>query len=350
MSTTTFRPPDYEFAAASGTNVNFDNYYSTFDYPPNSTSGLTITSNMGDDRPGLFETGETYDLTWTGHGGGSMEDAMIIRSDYLGNEQGAIVFEGINSVNGELFQMVWTPGFDLEEWFWDNGGASSSPGFYTSDQDSDDFQYVCFAAGTLLSTPGGLQRVDTLLPGQMVTTLDNGPQEILWMGKRTVLGVGNSAPVVIQPGILRNDSTLVVSQQHRIMLSSRQATLHYGEHDVWAPAKSLVNNTEVYIENRRLVTYYHLLMPRHEVLFADGLSVESLFLGDVAKGILGSRAQREISLVIPTTTRMQSSRMMLSTTEARFLATAMGYRNNAPQLAARNPKLPRRRPIAERAA
>ena len=82
MSVFTFAPPDHEFAASSGTNVNFDSYYSTFDNPPTSTSGLTITSNMGDDRPSLFETGETYDLSWSGHGGGSMEDAMIIRSDY----------------------------------------------------------------------------------------------------------------------------------------------------------------------------------------------------------------------------------------------------------------------------
>ncbi len=339
MSVTSFTPPDYEFAASSGSNVNFDTYYSTFDYPPNSTSGLTITANMGDDQPTLFEVGETYDISWGGHGGGgSMEDAMIIRSDYLDTEQGAIVFEGINSTNGELYQVVWTPNFDLEQWFWDNGGASNPPGFYTSEQDPESYKYVCFAAGTRLATPGGLQRVDDLQPGHMVTTLDNGPQEILWMGKRSIFGVGNSAPVVIQPGVLDNHSELVVSQQHRVMLSSHQTNLYFGEQDVWAPAKSLVNNSEIYVENRKSVTYYHLLLAQHEVLLADGLPAESLFLGDVSKGLLGLKALDEINQIRPKT-KMLSSRMMLSTTEAKFLATSMGLRNNAPLQVAGTPKV-----------
>ncbi|MVO16261.1 Hint domain-containing protein [Parasedimentitalea huanghaiensis] len=324
MSIFTFTPPDYEFAASSGTNVNFDSYYSTFDYPPNSTSDLTITSNMGDDNPALFEVGETYDLTWGGHGGGTMEDAMIIRSDYLGTEQGAIVFEGINSNTGELYQMMWTPNFDLEQWFWDNGGASNPPGFYTSEQDSDSYLYPCFAAGTCLKTPGGSARVDDLRPGHMVTTLDNGPQKILWMGKRTILGVGKSAPVVINPGLLDNEQTLVVSQQHRIMLSSKQADLHFGENEVWVPAKSLINNTKIHIENRKSVTYYHILLAQHDVLLADGLSTESLYLGDVAKGLIGLQAREEIAQIVPATQKMHSSRLMLTTTEAALLATTMG--------------------------
>lgn len=350
MTVTSFTPPDYEFAAASGTNVNFDSSYSTFDYPPNSTSGLTITSNMGDDNPTLFEVGETYDISWGGHGGGgTMEDAMIVRSDYLGTEQGAIVFEGINSVNGELYQMVWTPNFDLEQWFWDNGGASNPPGFYTSEQDPESYKYVCFAAGTHLATPGGLQRVDDLQPGHMVTTLDNGPQEILWMGKRTILGVGNSAPVVIQPGMLENDRKLEVSQQHRIMLSSHQTNLYFGEQDVWAPAKSLVNDSEIYVENRKFVTYYHLLLAQHEVLLANGLPTESLFLGDVSKGFLGLKALEEINQILPKT-QMLTSRIMLSTTEAKFLATSMGIRKNVLQQVAGTPKVFPRARAGKRAA
>ncbi|AZV78978.1 hypothetical protein EBB79_14605 [Parasedimentitalea marina] len=350
MSIFTFTPPDYEFAASSGTNVNFDSYYSTFDYPPNSTSNLTITSNMGDDNPALFEVGETYDLTWGGNGGGTMEDATIIRSDYLGTEQGAIVFEGINSSSGELYQMVWTPNFDLEQWFWDNGGASNPPGFYTSEQDADSYLYPCFAAGTCLRTPGGLMRVDDLQPGHMVTTLDNGPQEILWMGKRTILGVGKSAPVVINPGLLGNERTLVVSQHHRVMLNSIQADLNFGEHEVWVPAKSLTNSGEIYTENRKSVTYYHLLLAQHEVLFADGLAAESLFLGDVSKGLLGLQAKKEIAQIVPAAQKMHSSRLMLTKTEATFLALAMGIRKHIPQPAARAPKIIQRAQVKKRAA
>ena len=44
----TINAVDNEFAASSGANVNNTAHTSTFDYPPNSTSNLTITSNMGD--------------------------------------------------------------------------------------------------------------------------------------------------------------------------------------------------------------------------------------------------------------------------------------------------------------
>ena len=131
---------DKEFAVASGDNIYVTSDYSYFDYPPNSTTDLTVTSDAGDDNQFLFETGETYDLSWVGNsGGGVMEDAVVIRSDYLGPGQGAIVFEGINSITGEPFQLVWSPGFDLEAWYWENNGGPSSPNaFYTSDQNTTD--------------------------------------------------------------------------------------------------------------------------------------------------------------------------------------------------------------------
>ena len=306
---------------------------------------------MGDDNPALFEVGETHDLTWSGNGGGAtMEDAMIIRSDYLGTEQGAIVFEGINSNSGDLYQIVWTPNFDLEQWFWDSGGAANPPGFYTSEQDARSYEFPCFAAGTCLRTPDGLVRVDDLQTGQMVTTQDNGPQKVLWVGKRTVLGVGKSAPVVINPGLLDNERALVVSQQHRIMLSSRQAELHFGEHEVWVPAKSLTNNAEIYIENRKSVTYYHVLLAQHDVLFADGLTAESLFLGDVSKGLLGLQAMEEIAQIVPASQETHSSRPMLTTTEARFLATAMGIRKHTAKQVAKNSKVLQFMQVRRRAA
>jgi hypothetical protein len=103
----TINAKDNEFAAASGSNIDVTPNYSHFDHPPNSTKDLTITSNMGDDRPCFSEVGETYNLTWAGTGSGvTMNDATIIRSDYFGPGQGAIVFEGTNSDTGEPYQIV----------------------------------------------------------------------------------------------------------------------------------------------------------------------------------------------------------------------------------------------------
>ena len=338
----TFYAVDEEFAAASGSNVNSAPGRSIFDYPPNSTKNLVITSNLGDERPNQFDVGDEYDLTWQGNGGGNMDNATVIRSDYLAPGQGAIVFEGINSNTGELFQIVWSPGHDLEQWFFDNGGASNPPGFWTSEQDPGSYGYVCFTAGTLISTPGGQRPVQDLRPGDMVVTMDNGPQEIRWIGTKSVLGVGTAAPVVIEPGVLHNERPLAVSQQHRILLSGYQAELYFGQTEVWVPAKSLISGPNIHLASRGEVQYFHLLLNGHEVLLAENQPTESLFLGDTIQSILTGPDLHEIAQYFPPApsetdasiaftpvpgpvpSPIQCARMDLTFSEARILATFMG--------------------------
>lgn len=331
--TVTIYAQDNEFAASSGTNIDVTDDFSYFDHPPNSTTDLTITANVDDGEPFLFEVGETYDLTWSGNGGGGiMEDAVVVRSDYLGPGQGAIVFEGTNSITGEPFQMVWTPGFDLEQWYWDNGGSPSSPNaFWTSDTNTaETFQMVCFVAGTLIATPSGMIPVEQLRPDQQVITLDNGHCPIQWVGDRTLLGAGVSAPVIFEAGTIGNDQRLAVSQNHRIMLASPWAELYFAEHEVFVPAKALVNGTSIYTETRRQVSYHHLLLPNHEVLMAEGAPCESLYLGDVARARLSPESRAEVAQYLPQlgsnlgTCRAQTARMDLTFKQARLLAVAMG--------------------------
>ncbi|CAN0175554.1 unnamed protein product, partial [Chrysoparadoxa australica] len=205
----TYTASDNEFATASGANLNYNSDWSRFDGAPSNTSNLTITSNEGDLDPNTFETGETYDLKWEGDGGGSIDDAVVIRSDYLGSEQGIIVFEGTNSATGEIAHIVWTPSVDLESWYHSNGGDTyNQPGFWTSNQDGDDFQFACYGKGTMIETPDGPRLVETLRAGDFVLTLDHGPQEILWthVGDQP-LGDADlqSKPVLIGAGALGNN-------------------------------------------------------------------------------------------------------------------------------------------------
>lgn len=62
--------------------------------------------------------------------------------------------------------------------------------------------FFCFAAGTLIATPGGDRPVEGLLPGDSVTTLDHGPQPLRWIGARRVAGLGADAPVWFAAGHL----------------------------------------------------------------------------------------------------------------------------------------------------
>lgn len=337
--TITINAADNEFAAASGSNVDVDPEFSYFDHPPNSTTDLTITSNVGDDSPFIFSVGDTYDLTWSGNGGGGiMEDAVVIRSDYVGPGQGAVVFEGINSVTGEPFQMVWSPDFDLEQWYWDNGGGPSSPNaFWTSDTNtSETYQAVCFVAGTRIATPKGGVPVERLEVGHEVITIDNGHCPVLWVGAKTLLGAGASAPVVFEAGSIGNTNRLVTSQNHRIMLTSPLAELYFDQHEVFVPAKALINGSSIYIQTRRQVSYYHILLPRHEVLLAENAPCESLYLGDVTLERLEEKARSELAQIFPQLVksragkRMQIARKDLNFKQARLLAVAMGLSRGAP--------------------
>lgn len=110
---------DHQFAAATGSNVNNGPGTSTFDYPPQSTSNLVITSQAGDSTPFIFSPGDTYTISFSGNGGTTINNATVLRSDDIdmGGDQGyAVVFEGIDT-NGDLTQVVWTPEFDLETWY-----------------------------------------------------------------------------------------------------------------------------------------------------------------------------------------------------------------------------------------
>ncbi|WP_299547649.1 Hint domain-containing protein [uncultured Tateyamaria sp.] len=286
----TFYAEDNEFAASTGSNVNAGGDTSTFDYPPSSTLNLVVTSHADDDDPRLFEVGETYSLTFDGNGGTTLEDATVIRSDTLYSNKGAVVFEGTNP-DGELVQIVWSPNFDLEQWYDDNSSSGQSPGFYTYDRVDGDYSFACFAAGTLIDTYLGPKPVEQIVPGDLVPTKDGDVEPVLWVAASTVPGLGRAGPVTLDAGILGAKSPVVVSPQHRLLISDPRCDAHFGVPEVLVAAGHLVDGQQVRRESRKLVTYHHLLFERHEVICADGLYSESLLLGDDMRGVMSKAAQ-----------------------------------------------------------
>lgn len=269
--TKTFYGIDNEFAVSTGGNVNNAPGQSSFDYPPNSTQDLIVTSNAGDSDPNLFELGDSYDIQYSGPGGTNLLDnATIIRSDAAPDSGGVIVFEGTNQ-DGDLTQVVWTPDFDLESWYFDNFTNGQPPVFYTSDQNASyTHQVNCFTAGTLLPTPGGPRPVETLRIGDPVLTRDAGPRRILWTGQRTMAGHGPACPVRFAPGALGNTRPLTLSQQHRVAIRSCLAELMFGHFEVLVPAKGLVGQPGITYAPCAAITYVHLLLEDHQLLLAEG--------------------------------------------------------------------------------
>lgn len=137
----------------------------------------------------------------------------------------------------------------------------------------------CFVEGTMIAVPGGTAAVEDLKVGDLVETMDHGPQPIRWVGKRTVGGLGRFAPVRIAAGALGNDRDLYVSPQHRMMLEGWRAQLFMGEDEVLCPANRLCNGDRITRAPRESVTYYHFMFDRHEVVFAEGAAAESFLIG-----------------------------------------------------------------------
>jgi hypothetical protein len=165
---------------------------------------------------------------------------------------------------------------------YDNGPTATSSGAFGWGEVS--FDVVCFAEDAQITTDQGDRLIQDLNVGDMVVTRDHGLQEIRWIGKKHVTGARlyaypNLRPIVIEkdtygPNVPYKD--LMVSPQHRILIDHSDVALLFGDTEVLAPAKGLINNTSVYVnETARSVTYFHILFDQHEVIYSNGLPTES---------------------------------------------------------------------------
>jgi Ca2+-binding RTX toxin-like protein len=149
----------------------------------------------------------------------------------------------------------------------------------------------CFTGGTLITTPKGEVPVESLQVGDLVSTLDNGPQPIRWIGKRHLVkadlqAAPHNKPVLIPSGVLGNHSPLLVSPLHCMLLG----TEHGLKTSAFVRAKHLV---EVFgpiriANGRRKVDYFHLLMDTHQILFSNGAASESFYPGFEALRMLSN--------------------------------------------------------------
>jgi Hint domain len=133
---------------------------------------------------------------------------------------------------------------------------------------------LCFAAGTRITTPTGERPVETFAVGDMVATRISGENvPIVWIGRRTVNCRRHPLPESVWPvriaagafgsGLPTRD--LWLSPDHAVFID-----------DVLIPAKHLIDEEGLIIQvPMDGISYYHVELPRHDVLLAEGLAVES---------------------------------------------------------------------------
>ncbi|MEM7319143.1 MAG: Hint domain-containing protein, partial [Pseudomonadota bacterium] len=171
----------------------------------------------------------------------------------------------------------------------------------------------CFTRDTRIETGDGPKKVQNLQLADQLVTLHNGPQGIRWIGRRRFdLGALETnpklRPIRIVAGALGGglpDRDLLVSRQHRMLVQSRIAERMFGVPEVLIPAIKLIRMPGIFIDQSvTSVEYFHILLDRHEVVFAEGAPTESLFAGPEALKSIGAEERAEVLAIFPELTGM----------------------------------------------
>jgi Hint domain/Subtilase family len=148
---------------------------------------------------------------------------------------------------------------------------------------------ACFAAGTRIATIGGDVPVEALRIGDRVIRAQGGCERIVSIRNRRIICAQHPRPNMVWPvrvrahsfgrGLPRRD--LYLSPDHALYLDR-----------VLVPVKYLVDGERIEPVPCEAVTYFHVELPRHDVLLAEGLPAESYL--DTGEGAeLADFASRE---------------------------------------------------------
>ncbi|ETD84406.1 hypothetical protein U703_04575 [Rhodobacter capsulatus YW1] len=165
----------------------------------------------------------------------------------------------------------------------------------------------CLTPGTLIETKRGQVPVEKLRPGDRVLTRDNGYQPIRWIGRRRLKAADLAAvpqlqPVRIAAGALGEglpETDMLVSPQHRMLISGARAELLFGEAEVLAAALHMLGQPGITRLKRDEVTYLHLMLDAHEIIRANGAWTESFQPGDQTLAQLDAPQRAELAAIFP---------------------------------------------------
>jgi hypothetical protein len=118
---------------------------------------------------------------------------------------------------------------------------------------------------------------------------------------------------------------MLVSPQHRMLLSGPRAEMLFGEAEVLVAALHLVNETTITQVRPTSVTYIHLLFDEHEIIRGDGAWTESFQPGALALHSMASPQRDELLALFPTLAQGKAypaARITLKAFEAKMLIAA----------------------------
>lgn len=262
------------------------------------TGADELVGDDGDDVMYVAEEDKAY--------GGDGEDLFIL-TDYNETGSGTIFIDGGNTgepggdtlnLNGLADRSTLTTSASVSDPDAFDGSITLLDGTVLTFQNIENI--ICFTPGTRILTENGERRIETLRPCDLIVTRDNRLQPLRWVGRKIVPAMDKLAPIQMRagalPGLTRD---LLVSPQHRMLMSGFRTELMFGEPEVLVAAKHLVNGRDVQIKTGGFVTYMHLMFDRHEVIFAEGAATESFQISDMGVDAIGTDSREEIFSIFP---------------------------------------------------
>jgi hypothetical protein len=131
----------------------------------------------------------------------------------------------------------------------------------------------CFAAGTRILTSTGEIPVEHLREGDLVITARHRrPEPISWIGHRHIIPRTHRRPAEVYPIRVRAHAFGTNTPHTDVLLSPDHAVFIDG---VLIPIRLLISGTSIAQQRVDQITYYHVELPRHDILLAQGLPCES---------------------------------------------------------------------------
>jgi hypothetical protein len=147
----------------------------------------------------------------------------------------------------------------------------------------------CFATGTLIRTTAGDVPVEALPTGARAVLADGETAPVIWIGHRDVTFADEPDPSPAWPVRVRAASFGPGLPARDLYLSPDHAVFVDG---VLIPVKHLVNGGSIAQAPRDSVTWWHVELPRHAVLLAEGLPCESFLDTGLRDDTVANRTRR----------------------------------------------------------
>lgn len=259
--------------------------FAIYDYVHNFTGSvggmLTITSSLAFQR--------RFDDSRDGG-----DDSMVAVGQNVGfglvgtPDQVEYRFEGTTSGGDPIFQPLEFGGpFGSPLIFSNSATLPATVGSSTASP-----YWMCFCAGTEISTPDGARPVEALAIGDRILSATGKVLAVKWIGRQSVFPMFQPAerllPVRIAAGALGKDvphSDLEVTNDHALLIDG-----------VLCHAGALINGSTIRAvpldELGQQYTVYHIETEDHEIILANGAPAET-FIDNVSRRVFDNFAEFE---------------------------------------------------------